>query len=175
MAVEARGFFGMTFRDHWIRVPGSPPPAAADERREEYASYLEASYQEALARPGVKPERAARLRMRLGELLFAQKKPDPALRWLREALTFAPLYRDRIVAAEIHERAGKREEALKILTDAVRSAPENNRAYYTLAKIHIAARGFAEAEKVLAAWEKAKPGDPLIEEVRGEMERGRKN
>ena len=175
MPRETRGFFGLEFTEHWIRVPDQPPPAATRERSE-YAHYLEASYRRAIARPGTGKEKASKLRMRLGKLLLAQGQKEVGLRWLREALSFAPLYKDRILTSEFHDRAGRTAEAIAILSETIRVAPEHNRAYYTLAHIHMAAGEFTPAQAVLEAWEEARPGDPVLQETREElklMRRGR--
>jgi tetratricopeptide (TPR) repeat protein len=170
LAVESRAFSGMDFTDHWIRVPGRPAPGSSPERSA-YEAYLEAGYRDALARRGLGTERKARLRMRLGELLFGRGEREPGLEWMREALELAPLYRDRLVAAELHDRAGKPDEAVRILEEAIRLHPENNYAYHNLARLHLARGRREPAEAVLAAWERARPGDPALVELRDELKR----
>ncbi len=177
MPVEKRGFFGLSFTSHWIRVPGAPPPGETEERAE-YAGLLEESYRAAIAPPGRGPERhgperRSKLRMRLGKLLCMQGDPAEGLRWLREALTFEPLYKDRLLAAQYHLRAGETALAIDILDDAIRAAPENNRAYHDLARIHLAAGEPSRASEVLDRWEAARPGDPYLTEMRALVERAR--
>ena len=173
MQTETKGFYGLKFTEHWIRVPDRPPPRATSERNE-YAAYLEAGYRAAIARPGLGEERKSKLRMRLGKLLCGQGEREAGLAWLREALSFAPLYKDRILAAEYHRRAGRTGEAIEILTETVRLVPEHNRAYHTLAHIHLAADAFDLAEGVLRAWENARPDDPVLSETRDELQRRRR-
>ncbi len=173
MRVETESFFGLKFTEHWIRVPDRPPPIATAER-DEYARYLEASYRAAIARPGLGEERQSKLRMRLGKLLFRQGAEESGLGWMRQALSFDPLYKDRILTAEYHQRAGKSAEAIAILSETIRLVPEHNRAYYTLAHIHLSAGTFDLAEAALEAWGKARPGDPVLLEARDELKRTRR-
>ncbi|MBI4585317.1 MAG: tetratricopeptide repeat protein [Planctomycetes bacterium] len=170
MKVETEGFFGLAFTDHWIRIPASPSPLDTPGRKE-YAHYLESSYRAAMARPGVGPEKSSRLRLRLGTLLHMQASTKEGLGWLRQALSFSPLYKDRILVAEIHERAGMRGEAIEILEETIRLIPEHNRAYYSLARIHLAAGRLGLAKKTLEAWGEARPGDPLLEETWTQVKR----
>ena len=174
MPVQENAFAGMDFTDHWIRVPDSPPPLASPEKQE-YADYLEASYREAMARPGLGPERSCRFRMRLGELLFGMGRPDEGLVWIEEALSFGPLHRDRIVAGELFERAGRQEKAIPIFAEAIRLAPGNNRAYHHLARLHMRAGDLPAAREVFADWEDALPDDPLLARMRAELRRRARN
>ena len=174
MPVQENAFAGMDFTDHWIRVPGSPPPLSSPEKQE-YADYLEASYREAMARPGLGPERSCRFRMRLGELLFGMGRRDEGLVWIEEALSFGPLHRDRIVAGELFERAGRQEKAIPIFAEAIRLAPGNNRAYHHLARLHMRAGDLPAAREVFAGWEEALPDDPLLARMRAEWRRRARN
>ena len=169
MSVETEGFFGLSFTSHWIRRPEKPPRLGAEERRE-YVRFLEASYREGIARPAQGPEKSSALRMRLGKLLFADGDREDGLGWIRQALSFAPFYKDRLQAAELHEKAGKPAEAARILEDAVRLTPENNWAYHSLARLRVAAGRLDQAEAVLESWGRARPGDPALDAARAELQ-----
>ena len=172
MPVEKRGFFGLSFTDHWIRVPNAPPPAATDAKNA-YVKLLDRSYRDAIQTPAG-PERASKLRMRLGTLLVNSGRSDEGLRWLREALTFAPLYKDRIISAEYHAKAGRTAAAQRILDETIAQTPEHNRAYHTLVRLHLAGGQLALAEGVLDAWSAARPGDPYLAQSRRELARRRR-
>jgi hypothetical protein len=169
MPIERRGFLGLAFTDHWIRVPGAPPPGET-AARDEHLRLLEASYREALGSAGIGPERRSKLSMRLGKALVLQGEVADGLARLREALAHDPLYRDRLLAAEYHRRAGETAVAIAILEQAICVAPENNRAYHDLARLHIGAAAPDRAARVLDAWEQALPGDPHAAELRRELE-----
>lgn len=177
MPARTKGFFGLEFTSHWIRVPGRPPPGAS-AAMDEYADYLESSYRQAIAandaRGAEGVERASTLRMRLGKLLLGRGQKSSGLEWIRKALTFQPLYSDRALAAELHLRSGHVADATEILEEAVRTRPEYNRAYHALAHIHLEAGRFDQAKAVLEAWESARPGDPVLAETRSELESARR-
>ena len=160
MPRETRAFFGLSFTSHWIRVPDAPEPSGQEV--DEIAAVLEREYREATARPGVGRERQAKLRMRLGKLLLGRGSTDEGLATLRGALEFAPLYKDRLLAASHHERAGEKDRAGAILAEAIRSAPENNRAYHDLARLQTAVGDVAGAQRTLDQWRVARPDDPYL-------------
>ncbi len=168
MKVETEGFFGLHFTSHWIRRPDLGPHLVDEERRE-YVRLLEEGYREAIGRPGLGPEKGSTLRMRLGKLLVSDGNRGEGLDWIQKALAFAPLYKDRLQAAELHDKAGKPDEAVKILEDAIRLHPENNWAYHSLARRHVASGKLDHAERVLDAWAKARPGDPALKDARAEL------
>jgi hypothetical protein len=175
MPRENEAFFGLSFTSHWIRVPGASPPAESPDGEEaaELARTLERAYREALAAPDHGPQRRAKLGMRLGKLLHERGRVDEGLAAMRDALSWEPLYKDRILAARYHERSGERARAVELLRNAIRSAPQNNRAYHELARLQLAAAELDAAEKVLDEWNAARPGDPFIAPVRRELERAR--
>ena len=171
---ERKGsFFGLDFTSHWIRVPGAPAPGGSP-RKDEYARYLERAYREAIVLGGWGEERQAKLRMRLGKLLFHEFDRERGLATLREALSHEPLYKDRLLASRYHARAGRVDEAVSILDDAIRVSPEHNRAYHELAELYIGARRLDAADEVLGRWERARPGDPYLAKDRLRLERLRR-
>ena len=172
MPVEKRGFFGLSFTDHWIRVPEAPPPWKT-EKKDVYVELLDRAYRQAISGARVAPERAAKLRMRLGKLLVRSGRTDEGLTWLREALTFEPLYKDRILSAEYHRDSGRGADARRLLEETIRKTPEHNRAYYTLAQLHLKAGELKLAAGVLDAWGKARPEDPFLTRSRRELTRRR--
>lgn len=119
-------------------------------------------------------ELGSKLRMRLGKLLFRQGAEESGLGWMRQALSFDPFYKDRILTAEYHQRAGKSAEAIAILSETIRLVPEHNRAYYTLVHIHLSAGAFDLVEAALEAWGKARPGDPVLLETQDKLKRMRR-
>ena len=174
MPAQKGSFFGLDFTSHWIRVPGAPAPAASPQSKDEYARYLERAYSGAIALGGWGQERQAKLRMRLGKLLFHEFDHERGLAALREALSYAPLYKDRILASRYHVRAGRVDDAVSILDDAIRVFPEHNVAYHELAELHMRARRLDAAQEVLARWERARPGDPHLQKDRRTLERLRR-
>ena len=170
MPLREDTFAGMTFTDHWISVPGTEPPLFTSEK-DDYAGYLEASYLEAIARPRLGQERKCRFRMRLGELLFGMGRQEEGLEWIEQALTYGALHRDRIVAGELFEKAGKQEQASTIFEAAIRLEPHNNRAYHHLARLHLRTNDLEAAAQVLTAWEGAIPDDELLVQMRQQWRR----
>ena len=157
---ESDPVFDLEFTSHWIRVPGAPPPGKT-ARRPEYAALLERAYREAI---GVRrgSERQAKLRMRLGKLLFHEVDRERGLEVLRQALTFSPLYKDRLLAARYHASHQKIAAAETILEAAIAAEPEHNRAYHELFELVLGAGRLDAAKQVLDAWQRARPGDPYL-------------
>ena len=137
----------------------------------EYAAYLEDSYREAIGRTTHGEERKTRYRMRLGELLFGMHREEEGLEWIGKALTFGPLHRDRLIAGELYERGGQQEKAIPVLEAAIRNAPDNDRAYYTLTRLYLRQRNLASAAEVLTRWNSAIPGDELHAEMLAKWKR----
>jgi tetratricopeptide (TPR) repeat protein len=129
MPVETKAFHGVRFTDHWIRTPASPVPLGS-RRQDEYLRYLEESYRQAVLRPGLGPEKAAKLRVNLGEVLFGREQYDTAFRWLREGLSLSPSYAQRLRAAAMFRQRGSIEDAVGILEEAIRAEPGRADAYY---------------------------------------------
>ncbi|MCI0407577.1 MAG: tetratricopeptide repeat protein, partial [Acidobacteria bacterium] len=129
MPVEEKAFHGVRFTDHWIRVPGSPAPLSSPQQ-DEYLRYLEETYRQAALRPALGPEKQARLRVNLGEVLFGLGQSEAAFRWLREGLSSSPSYAQRLKAAGMFRQAGRFDEAVQILEEAIRAEPRPPEAYY---------------------------------------------
>jgi tetratricopeptide (TPR) repeat protein len=128
MPVEEKAFYGLRFTDHWIRRPGAPAPLDSSER-DEYLEYLETSYRGATLRPELGPEKRTQYRIRLGEVLYARKDFDEAFRFLREGLSTAPSYGERLRAATLFRQSGRVSEAVQTLEDAIRDDPGRTEAY----------------------------------------------
>jgi len=129
MPVEEKAFHGVRFTDHWIRVPGSPPPLSSPQQ-DEYLRYLEETYRQAALGPSLGPEKQARFRVNLGEVLFGLGQSETAFRWLQEGLSFSPTYAQRLKAAGMFSQAGRFDEAVQVLEDAIRTDPRTPEAYY---------------------------------------------
>ncbi len=173
MPVERRALAGLEFRSHWIRVAQRPPPGRSADAAA-YTEFLEREYLAAIDEPNVRPEKKSKLRVRLGKLLCSTGRTTGGLRWLRDALTHSPLYKDRLLAAELHRRSGDAEAARRILEGAIEAEPRNNYAYRDLARLHAEAGDFAAAETVLDRWEAARPNDPHLRSAREDLHRIRR-
>ena len=156
MPVERRGFYGMTFTSHWIRVVGSPPAPESPETRD-YLNYLELLYRNAVEQEGLGPERQSLLRVNLGEVLYGLGHHESAFQWLRDGLSIAPRPRHRLKAAAMFRQSGEIEEAAGVLRDAIEADPNFGQAHYDLGAV-LQARG--ELEGAIASYRRAIELDP---------------
>jgi len=147
MPAEEQGFHGMSFSDHWIRVPGSSPPLteANDSVRDDALDYLEILYRNAWEEPQVGEERRARLALGLAEVLFGQNRHDDALDWARESLSHAPMMQHRLKAAAMFREGGELLEATRVLDEIVSEDAELVRAHFDLGELARQQRDYEQA------------------------------
>jgi tetratricopeptide (TPR) repeat protein len=151
MRKESEGFYGLTFTDHWVRIPGTPPPLGSPREREEL-SYLELLYRNEWEADGIGEERRSRLALGLAEVIYGLERREDAFRWIRESLSHAPKTKHRLKAAAMFREGGDLDQAEVILRDAIRLDPDLLRAHFDLGEI-AADRG--EHERALSHYLRA--------------------
>ena len=174
LPIERRGKNGLAFVDHWIRVPGAPPPLESPAKAE-YLSVLEAAYRAAIERPDRGPEGQAAYWTRLGDLLCSQGRFGEGAAAFQAAIAQDPPYRDHVLLAEKLRRAGRPREGEAVLRAAIRREPSFNRAYYALVQHYLQLGDPVGAEEALLLWKQALPADPVRAEAAADIERVRRS
>ena len=134
MLKESEGFYGMTFTDHWIRVPGAGPPLGSARQRDDL-NYLELLYRNEWEIDEIGDERRSRLALGLAEVFFGLERHEDAFQWVRESLSHAPKTKHRLKAAAMFRVGGELDEAEAILNAAIRLDPDLLRAHFDLGEI----------------------------------------
>lgn len=148
---EKREVFGGTpFTDHWIRIPGEEPPPPGSARSRADLAWLETLYGSRVAGTHP-PQRAARLRVGLAELLHLRRDSVNAQALIREALALGPDYRTRLKAAALLRDGGRAAEAIGILRAAAEERPGTPHAFFELGDLLLETGDFAGAAPPLAA------------------------
>ena len=128
---ERREVFGGTpFTDHWIRLAGEAVTPGAAAGRSDLA-YLESLYERRVAEPNP-PQRAARLRMGLAELLHLRRATARSQQVIREGLALGPDYATRLKGAALLRAGGRRAEAVSVLREAAADDATKPHAFYEL-------------------------------------------
>lgn len=147
---EKREVFGGTpFTDHWIRIPGEEPPPPGSARSRADLAWLETLYGSRVAGTHP-PQRAARLRVGLAELLHLRRDSVNAQALIREALALGPDYRTRLKAAALLRDGGRAAEAIGILRAAAEERPGTPHAFFELGDLLLETGDFAGAAPPLA-------------------------
>lgn len=147
---EKREVFGGTpFTDHWIGIPGEEPPPPGSTRAPADLAWLETLYGPRIAEANP-PQRAARLRVGLAELLHLRRDLAASQALLREALALGPDYRTRLKAAALLRDGGRAAEALPILRQAAEERPGTPHAFFELGDLLLETGDFAGAATPLA-------------------------
>ena len=134
MQKESEGFYGMTFTDHWIRVPGARPPLGSARQRDDL-NYLELLYRNEWEIDGIGDERRSRLALGLAEIFFGIGQHQDSLQWVRESLSHAPKLQHRLKAAAMFREGGELDQAEAILHEAIRLDPDLLRAHFDLGEV----------------------------------------
>ena len=125
MRTEQQGFQGVSYTDHWIRIP-SKRALLEPQEEDDYLRYLERSYRVAVAEEEPRePQEQAALLISFGEVLYRLEDYEEAFSWLRRGLAFSPrvtspiplplILRPQAKAAEMFRQSGKVDEAIQVL------------------------------------------------------------
>jgi len=139
MPKESEGFYGMTFTDHWIRVPGG------SARQRDDLNYLELLYRNEWEIDGIGEERRSRLALGLAEIFFGLERREDAFQWVRESLSHAPETRHRLKAAAMFREGGELDQAEAVLQEAIRLEADLLRAHFDLGEIAAERGAYEEA------------------------------
>ncbi len=139
MPKESEGFYGMTFTDHWIRVPGRA------SRQRDDLDYLELLYRNEWEIDGIGEERRSRLALGLAEIFFGLGRGEDAFQWVRESLSHAPETQHRLKAAAMFREGGALDEAEAILHEALGLDANLLRAHFDLGEIAAERGAYEEA------------------------------
>ena len=148
LPTESEAFHGTPFTDHWIRLPGDPPTPDSRAGRAELA-WLEDLYEGRVAEEHP-PEKAARLRAGLAELLHLRGRRTEAQALLREALDLGADYETRLKAGALLRDGGRNAEAAAIFREAAGERPRTPHAFYELGDLLLDSGNFAAAVEPLA-------------------------
>lgn len=129
LPTERDAFHGTPFTDHWIRRPGEPPPTPASPRGRADLAWLETLYEARVLEPH-RPEKSARLRAGLAELLHLRGARERSQRLLLETLAGSPDYETRVKAGALLRDGGRAGEALTAFRQAAAQRPDKPHAYY---------------------------------------------
>lgn len=147
---ERREVFGGTpFTDHWVRIPGEETPPPGSTRASADLAWLETLYGPRIAEANP-PQRAARLRVGLAELLHLRRDLAASQALLREALALGPDYRTRLKAAALLRDGGRAAEAVPILRQAAEERPGTPHAFFELGDLLLETGDFVGAATPLA-------------------------
>lgn len=141
---ERREVFGGTpFTDHWIRLTGDAATPGSAAGRSDLA-YLESLYERRAAETNP-PQRAARLRMGLAELLHLRRDLARSQQIIREALALGPGYATRLKGAALLRAGGRSAEAAAAFREAAADDPTKPHAFYELGALLLEAGDAAGA------------------------------
>lgn len=144
LPTEREAFHGTPFTDHWIRVPGEAAPTPASARGRRDLAWLEERYRRRLPEENP-PERAARLRTGLAELVHIRGARTEAHALLREALGLGPDYATRLKAGALLRDAGRTAEALAVFRTAAAERPQTAHAFYEMGDLLLEMGDFTAA------------------------------
>ncbi len=137
LPTERDAFHGTPFTDHWIRRPGEPAPTPASARGRADLAWLEALYEARVIEPSP-PEKTARLRTGLAELLHLRGVRERSQRLLAEAVAGSPDYETRVKAGALLRDGGRVAEALAAFREAAVQRPEKPHAFFELGDLLLA-------------------------------------
>lgn len=166
LPTEREAFHGTPFTDHWIRRPREPPPTPASSRGRGDLAWLEALYEARVTEPHP-PEKTARLRVGLAELLHLRGVRERSQRLLLEALAGSPDYETRVKAGALLRDGGREVEALAAFRDGAAQRPEKPHAFFEMGDLLLERRDFAAAIEPLTTAARLSPDSAGVRSALG--------
>ena len=161
LPTERDAFHGTPFTDHWIRT-SDEPPGPGTPRGQAELRWLEALYGERIPEDH-RPEKAARLRAGLAELLHLRGARAEARALLREALGLGADYETRMKAGALLRDGGRAGEALAIFREAAAERPDRPHAFFELGDLLLESGDFSGAAAPLATAAELSPGSAGVQ------------